>query len=225
MSLFNFHFSRRTNGKGFWFIVWLKMHWKELNFPSEDCQNTKNQSAFGVGKSWTSLPPIRHMEHGLCNSRGWERMTHPEDVQWVGPRPWLSKKLALLNRLDWKGSAEVGDHVHHSVSLQRSFPRIMPPWGARKGSLGSWFLRKLVHSWDIPIITWRWNVWGWDLSSWREGTQSTSQTAEKIILFHLNVSWEMQRPERILLCPHLLVCVWISDAPSRPSYPEPSVWP
>lgn len=115
MSL-NFHFSRRTNGKGFWFIVWLKMHWKELNFPSEDCQNTKNQSAFGVGKSWTSLLPIIHMEHGLCNSQGWERMTHPEDVQWVGPRPWLSRKLALLNQLDWKGSAEVvGDHIHHSV--------------------------------------------------------------------------------------------------------------
>lgn len=116
MSLLNFHFSRKTNGKESWFIVWLKMHWKELNFPSEDCQNTKNRSAFGVEKSWTSLLPITHVEHGLCKSQGWERMTHPEDVQWVGPRPWLRKKLALLNRLDWKGSAEVvGDHVHRSV--------------------------------------------------------------------------------------------------------------
>lgn len=139
MSLLSFHFSRGTNGKGSWYIVWLKMHWKELNFPSEDCQNTKNQSAFGVGKSWTSLLPIIHMEHGLCNSQGWERTTPPEDVQWVGPGPWLSKKLALLNWLDWKGSAAWGGTMSITLSSQRHFPWIVSQWGPRKGSLVSGF--------------------------------------------------------------------------------------
>lgn len=106
MSLLSFHFSRGTNGKGSWFIVWLRMHWKELNFPSEDCQNTKNQSAFGVGKSWSSLLPIIHMEHGLWNSRGWQRTTPAEDGQWVGPRPWLSKELALLT-IGWAERAQL----------------------------------------------------------------------------------------------------------------------
>lgn len=102
MSLFNFHISR-TNRKGFWFIVWLKMHWKELNFPSEDCQNTKNRSAFGVGKSWSSLLPIRHMEHGLCNSQGLGKNDPARRRTMGGPQALAHQKAGTPASLGLKG--------------------------------------------------------------------------------------------------------------------------
>lgn len=205
MSLLSFHFSRGTNGKGSWFIVWLKKHWKEPNFPSEDCQNTKNQSAFGVGKSWSSLLPIIHMEHGLCNSQGWERRTPAEDVQWVGPRPWLCKELALLNWLGWKGSAAWGGPCP-SLSSQRHFPWTVSQWGPRKGSLVPGFSENEFtqgypdSQGKVEGLRLRFVLW-----DRRDKLQRKISTVFLGCILRNAVSW------KCFAFPHLPVCIWVGN--------------
>lgn len=104
------------------------------------------------------------------------------------PKSWHSR-VAWIERAQLKRWGTMSS----TLSSQRDFPRFVLPQGPRKG-LCAWFLRETGHLWDILMITRRWKVWGWGLSSEREGTQPTHPTAEKASLLHLNVSGGMQCP-------------------------------
>lgn len=188
------------------------MHWKKLNFPSEDCQNTKNQSAFGVGKSWTSLLPIIHMEHGLCNSQGLGKNDPSRRRTMAGPQALTHQKAGAAQLVGLKGlSCSTGGILSkHSVLASVIF--LMVPLGEPRkgphvpGSSGNPFPHGMLWS-------------------SREGGRPEAETcplrgrgqprkpnAEKTILFHLNVSGGTQYPESTLLFPRLPVCIWIGRA-------------
>lgn len=134
MSLLSFHFSRGTNGKGSWFIVWLKMHWKESNFPLKTVktQRTKVLLEWGKAESHYCHLSIWNMGYATVKA-GKER---PLQKMYNGWAPGPGSARSWHCWIGWAERAQLqGGGPCPSLSSQRHFPWIVSQGGPTEGSL------------------------------------------------------------------------------------------
>lgn len=113
MSLLSFHFSRGTNGKGSWFIVWLKMHWKESNFPLKTVKTQRIEVLLEWGKAEPHYCQLSIWNMGYATVKAGKKRPL-QKITMGGPQALALQEAGTAELAGLKGlSCMGGDHVHH----------------------------------------------------------------------------------------------------------------